>query len=109
MKSIWGIAVVAVAFLMAAALGRWPYSFYVVMRVVVCVAGVYLAMESVRCSRTLLAITFSCCALLFNPIFPLHMRRSDWRPLNIAASIAIVVCAAALTWRSGTRAVTLRH
>ena len=58
--------------------------------------GLIRFLESARSARLLLAIAFSCCALLFNPVLPIHLRRNDWRPLNIAASIAILACTAAL-------------
>jgi hypothetical protein len=45
-------AIAALCFLLAAALGRWPYLFYVLLRLFVSVTAVYLAYTSAQGGKT---------------------------------------------------------
>jgi hypothetical protein len=81
-------ALFAAAFLVLAVSSHWPYAFYVLMRLTVCAISLYLAHNSSTSGRVFWVWVLGAVALLFNPIFPMRMHRSDWSYLNmIAASL----------------------
>jgi len=81
------------ALLLLAAFSSWPYGFYQLMRVVVCVSSVYLLFESKRIGKSFWSWTMGGIALLFNPIIPVHMRRSDWQPIDFLTAMVVLVSA----------------
>lgn len=80
----------AIAFLFVAAFSHWPYSFYVLLRVTICAIGLYLAHCSFVAERKLWVWVFGAVALLFNPIIPMRMHRSDWSNINLIAALVFV-------------------
>jgi len=90
-KTAFVPALVAAGFLLLAASSLWPYAFYVLLRVTVCAIGLYLARTSFLAGKTMWVWVFGAVAVVFNPILPMRMHRSDWSTLNvIAAGIFIV-------------------
>ena len=71
-------AIAGCAFLALAMLGRWPYSFYTVLRLVVCGTGVYYAMKFQASSRPGWMWSMVAVAIVFNPIVPIGFARSTW-------------------------------
>jgi len=92
-------AVAAVALLLLC-LGQWPYAFYTLMRFVVCGASAYMALESNRQHRAGWMWLLGAVALLFNPIFPVHMSRTDWRYFDLGAAVVLAAALAVLRRRS---------
>jgi len=81
-------AIVAGGFLLLALPSHWPYFFYVLMRLTVCAIALYLAHNAFTGSRKMWVWLFGAIAVLFNPLIPIRMHRSDWSALDmIAASI----------------------
>jgi FtsH-binding integral membrane protein len=89
------VPVAAVVLLVLAVLGRWPYGFYSLLRLMVCLAAVYTATKAVSVEMRGWAWVMGGTALLFNPIFPIYIRRANWRILDLAAAIVFASCAAA--------------
>src|SRR5256885_215532 len=85
---------VSVALLVGAAVGRWPYGYYTLLRLIVCGTVIYLAFIASEAKSRGWAITFVLLALLFNPVFIVRMHRADWRLFDIAAAIVIATAAA---------------
>ena len=78
------------AVLLLIAIGHWPYNYYTVLRLVVCISGIYIAYTAHQRSLTWIVWCFSFIALLFNPLIPVHLSRAAWQPIDIAAAIAFV-------------------
>jgi len=73
------------------ALGPLPYSYYMLLRVVVCAACSYLAaaeFDTARKSGWFYALIVA--ALVFNPVFPLHLSREVWALLNVGLSVFLI-------------------
>ncbi|HEY6849283.1 MAG TPA: DUF6804 family protein [Terracidiphilus sp.] len=85
---------VCVAALLVAAFARWPYFIYVLLRVLICTAAAYLSTKRYQERRTPWVWTFGAIALLFNPVFPVRMTRSDWQVVNILAAVFLAGWAA---------------
>jgi hypothetical protein len=69
------------------ALGRWPYGYYMLLRVVVAAAALLLAGLIYQQAKSLTVWfgLFLILAIVFNPIVPLHLTRGVWSILNVAA------------------------
>jgi hypothetical protein len=83
-------ALVAAVFLLLAAISRWPYVFYILLRLTVCAIGLYLARTAHTTKRMFWVWVFGAIAVTFNPILPLRMHRSDWSTLNVISATIFV-------------------
>ena len=73
--------------LFLAAFSQWPFGFYVLLRLAVCTVSVYWAVEMFKQRQTFWAWALGANAVLYNPIFPIHMARSNWRIINLLAAL----------------------
>ena len=78
-----GVSVIA---LLIAASSRWPYFFYVLLRIMVCAASIDWCRRVYGEGRFVWVWVFGSVALIFNPLFPLHMGRPNWQVLNLLAA-----------------------
>jgi hypothetical protein len=78
-----------VLLLLLAALGTWPYNFYVLTRIIVCATAVLIAL--LLHSRRMLwwEVPIVVIALLFNPVAPFHFTKDVWRLFNVLAALMI--------------------
>lgn len=73
-----------------------PYGYFVFLRIVVCLgAFVFAAIFSGK-KREMLVILFAGIAILFNPVFPIHLTREKWLVLDAVTIVAF--CAGAGVW-----------
>src|SRR5271165_5979251 len=79
--------------LLLAAFSEWPYGFYVLLRLVVCTVSVYWAVEMFKQRRVAWTWAFGANAVLFNPVFPIHMARSDWEVINLLDAVFLAAWA----------------
>jgi len=70
------------------AIGRWPYGYYTLLRVVVLAGGLLLAALIYQRMKTFTIWIglFLIVAIVFNPIVPLHLTRGVWSILNLAGA-----------------------
>lgn len=69
------------------ALGSWDYSYYQILRVVVCGASVFLAWHLFEIKQVGLAWAFVVAAVLFNPIAPIYLAKDTWQLIDLGAAI----------------------
>ena len=76
--------------MLAAALLKWPYGYYTLLRLVVCLVGG--AVAGIAWVRKLypVAFLFGFIALLFNPLVPVHMKRETWRVVDMVAGALFI-------------------
>ena len=91
----WLIAAVMLVF---AAAEKQPDSFYTLLRWVCCAVFAYSAVLSFQMKRLLWLWIFAVLAVLFNPIFPLGLDRTQWIVADWF-SIGAVVFAAFIFWK----------
>ena len=92
----WVIAAVMLVF---AAAEKQPDSFYTLLRWVCCAVFAYSAVTSFQMKRMLWLWIFGALAVLFNPIFPLGLDRTQWIVADWF-SIGAVVIAALAFWKA---------
>lgn len=66
------------------ALAPWPYGYFMVLRLVVCGTGIWLASAIFSTRQTQsLGWAFVAVAIVYNPIFRVHFEREVWMALNL--------------------------
>ena len=70
------------------ALGRWPYGYYMLLRVVVAATALLIAGSIYRHGKSFTPWLglFLIVAIVLNPIVPLHLTRGVWSILNVLAA-----------------------
>ncbi len=79
-------AIISVGLLLLATFGRWPYSFYVFLRIAVCLCAIYSAARAKETGRIAWTWIMASIAIVFNPVLPLHMQRANWRVFNLVGA-----------------------
>ena len=79
-----------VAMLLLALLSGWPYGYYTLLRWVVCLTTGYLAYEGYKQGRRKSPVLLGAIALLFNPIAPIHMSKSDWAVVDLVVAVILI-------------------
>jgi hypothetical protein len=85
------LAIIATLLLVAAVFGRWPYTFYTLLRLFVCGIAVYLAFAAYTANNKLWPWLMGGLVILFNPLVPIHLNRSSWQVLDALATIALLI------------------
>ena len=75
------------------ALQYLPYGYYSVIRIVVCLGAGYGAWWLAKASRPIQALLAAGAAILFNPIFPMRMRRTDWHTFDLWTGVILLALA----------------
>lgn len=81
------------------ALASHPYSYYILLRWVVCGTAGYGAIFAGTLQKIGWAWTFGIIALLFNPIIPVHLSRETWAPVDIVAGVLFLISLFTITRR----------
>ena len=69
----------------------WPYAFYTLLRLVVCGCSIYLAVKANSTRNIAWTWIMSGMAVLFNPILPIRLHRSDWQIVDALAAVTLFV------------------
>lgn len=77
--------------LLLAAFTRWPYFFYILLRTLVCAVSADWSRRAYIEERTAWAWIFGGTAVLYNPLLPVHMHRSDWELINLVTAVFFLV------------------
>ena len=79
--------------MLIAAVGRWPYGYYMLLRIFVAAAALLLAgliYQRMKSFTSWFAL-FLIVVIVFNPIVPLHLTRGVWSILNLQRVPIIMV------------------
>ena len=71
--------------LLILALLPWPYGYYKLLRLIVCLVSVWLAYGQWRLDNAISGwvVALGATAILYNPLFPIHLTREIWSVLNL--------------------------
>jgi len=87
-KQILFPSVIVMALLLIAIFPIEEYSYYVLLRWIVCLTAVYIAYYSYEAERTYWTWTMGIIALIFNPLIPFHLSKEIWTVVDfITATI----------------------
>jgi len=93
----------ATVMLASAAWGHFQYTWYHDMRILVCACAAFAAYDAHRRELMLPVYVLAVVAVLFNLVVQFQFRRSEWRPLDIAAMVVCVAIAAWHVWQVAKR------
>lgn len=68
-----------------------PYSFYIFLRWIVLLGSIFLIYKNMKTGDKLGLIIFISLALIYNPIFPITMKKESWTLINIASLVATLI------------------
>jgi len=71
-------------FLVIAPLVKFPYGFYVLLRLIVSVSSAVIIYRSYNDTKSInpTIIVYGLILLIFNPIIPVHLSREIWLPID---------------------------
>ena len=76
-----------IAGLLSGMMIEWPYAFYVVLRLAICAASLYWASQAQKNGQVTWMWALGANAILFNPVVPVRMERSDWQIVDLADAV----------------------
>jgi hypothetical protein len=98
-KTAYTIGAIIASVLLFWAIERHPYGYYTLLRWITCAVCVYGAVISYKLETQYLSWLLGIIAFLFNPILPIHLDRSTWKPIDILAGIIIPISAIIIWFR----------
>lgn len=84
---------VVIAFLLLIAILPLPYGYYTFLRWVTCGMAAFTAYITYQWGYKWALLIFIPLAILFNPIFPIHLTKEIWQPIDIACAILFGISA----------------
>ena len=84
MKRIWIPQVIAIVMLLWALYPENPYGYYILLRWVCCAAFAFLAFQALARDKTPWVWIFGVTAVVYNPLFRIHLTREIWSVVNLA-------------------------
>ncbi len=77
-----------------------PYGYYLLLRIVICGICAFLAYRALKIGNDKWAWILGVTAVIYNPIFPIHLTREIWSVVNIATVVVLAATVGALRKRS---------
>jgi FtsH-binding integral membrane protein len=99
MKRTWFPQLVAGMMLLWALNPENPYSYYILLRWVCCAIFAYLALTASEQERRGWVWMLGFIAVLYNPIFRVHLTREIWSVVNVVTVVVAAASVFALTPR----------
>ncbi|MGP8252309.1 MAG: DUF6804 family protein [Terracidiphilus sp.] len=84
-KRLWEVVFTAFGaiLLLIAAFGKYPYGFYIVLRLLITVGAIYWALRVYQVVGLRgWTWAFIAVGLLLNPFLPIRMQRAQWQPID---------------------------
>src|SRR5271166_2507194 len=76
--------------LLIASVGKHPYGFYMVLRLVITVGAVYWAWRVYKAGLRAWTWIIVAVALLLNTFLPIRMQRAKWQPIDLCLGILLI-------------------
>lgn len=106
MKRSWIPQAIVCLMLLWALVPSNPYEYYIVLRLVCCAAFAYLAVQAFHREKQAWVWVLGITAVVYNPIFRVHLTRGIWSVVNVATIGIAVWSAFALNAGSDGKKVT---
>ena len=85
------VAKLIAAGLLFGALGRHQYAYYTVLRWVVFGVSAFAAFQATKSDSSGWVWTLTIVALAFNPVIPVHLKRSTWVFIDLTVGVLLLV------------------
>lgn len=86
-RARWPLYLIPIAML-GAALLPMPYGYYQFLRLIVCGAAILGAIDANQRGDQPSLIVLAMLAVLYNPVFRIHLDRETWGMINVATAAA---------------------
>lgn len=73
-----------------------PYSYYQVLRIVICASSIFLCWYFVNAKIEWLGWLYIIPAILFNPVFPVYMDKSNWVVIDMIFGVFFLMSLVAI-------------
>lgn len=95
------LTLVASGMLFIALSSGLPYGYFTLMRFVVCAVGIYLAYKTYEENKESLWVwAFGFVAVLFNPFFPVYLKRAQWEVIDLVVGVFFVLSVFLMRFKS---------
>ena len=102
MRKIWIPQTVASVMLLWALNPDNPYGYYILLRWVCCGIFAYLAFQALELEKQSWVWTLGITAVIYNPIFRIHLNRELWSVINVVTIGIAIVSIFALRTKNNT-------
>lgn len=68
-----------------------PYGYYILLRIVICASCAYLAFRAAAINKNQWVWILGVSAVIYNPIFRLHLNREIWSLVNVVTIIVLMM------------------
>lgn len=92
--------VVAILMLLWALNPETPYGYYLLLRIIICGICAFLAFRALKIGNEIWVWILGVTAVIYNPIFRIHLTREIWTVVNIATVVMLAVTVGVLRKRS---------
>lgn len=86
-------SIISGVLLLLGILNGWPYTYYILLRWIVCSSAIFNALGFYKSKLTGWVFVLGAIAFLFNPIFPVYMNKSSWVGIDLVAAIVFFLAA----------------
>ncbi|NQT79222.1 MAG: hypothetical protein HQ555_02365 [Candidatus Aminicenantes bacterium] len=84
-------SIIVAIFLLIAVMPIKEYSYYILIRWIVCLAAIYIAYCSYEAEKIYWIWIMGVVALIFNPIIPLNLGKGIWTIIDVITALVFVV------------------
>ena len=85
------LAIISTIMLLLAIPPLWPYGYYLLLRIMVCVAAVALSLWAHRKEKLGWMWTMIIIAIIFNPLIPFHLGKEIWSIIDLVVAVIFVI------------------
>jgi len=76
-----------IAIMLLVAVAPLPYGYYQLLRWFTCAVAAFIVVKSYQWKKTWAVWLFGAIAVLFNPIFPIHLTKEIWQPIDVVSAV----------------------
>lgn len=82
---------IAVCVLLGVALLPMPYGYYMFLRLAICAYAVFVFVQEQKNGVCFGSVTTAALALLYNPVFRVHLDKDIWMGVNVATVLVLII------------------
>jgi len=85
------LVIISTIMLLLAIPPLWPYGYYLLLRIMVCVTAVALSLSAHKKEKSGWMWAMIIIAIIFNPLIPFHLGKEIWSIVDLAVAVILVI------------------